>query len=208
MTDVLRIYVEKGTLKLELSLLALLILAVLLGALFFVGRRFWKLRRFRAVEVEIALGNVGKVTLQPNIQDIQIAHKIWVELTTRKAAVPLDEDHDVLVEVYDSWFALFQNVRTLLAEVPGSLIRTEHSTQELARIATETLNKGLRPHLTRWQARFRSWWEQNQGQLATKTPQELQREFPQYAQLIQELRAVNQDLRQYADALGHIVKGS
>src|SRR5207245_5582812 len=149
--------------------------------------RAWTLRRFHLVSLDIRLGGVGKVELRPNLEDIQIAHRIWVELITRKAALPIDPEHDVIVEIYDSWHALFLRVRQLIGDIPAQLVRKEKSTQELVRIATETLNKGLRPHLTRWQAQFRNWYAQEKDQLKTKTPQELQRLFPHYRDLIADL---------------------
>jgi hypothetical protein len=77
---------------------------------------------------------------------------------TRKAAQPIDIENDVILEIYDSWYALFGRIRQLISDIPGHMLRTEKSTQELVRIATQTLNDGLRPHLTRWQARFRHWY--------------------------------------------------
>jgi len=193
--------------RLELSFVSVVVILLVAGAVLLARYRRWGLHRYQPVEVDISLGSIGSVKFQPNDQDIQIAHKIWVELVTRKAALPFDPENDVILEVYDSWHAMFQTIRSLLGEVPGSLIRSERSTQELTRIATGTLNYGLRPHLTRWQARFRSWHEQHRSLLATKTPQELQREFPHYEQLVQELQAVSQQLAQYAAALQQIVQG-
>ena len=94
----------------------------------------------------------GRVELRPNIEDGQVAHRIWVELVTRKAALPIDPDLDVIVEVYDSWYALFGRVRQLIGDIPSRLVRKEESTRKLIKIATDTLNLGLRPHLTQWQA--------------------------------------------------------
>ena len=58
------------------------------------------------------------------------------------------------------------------------------------------LNKGIRPHLTKWQAQFRKWYENasledvNKG----KTPQELQKEFPKYNELFTDLKETNKHL--------------
>src|SRR5690349_12778333 len=68
---------------------------------------------YQLIQLDIQLGNIGCVQLRPNWEDIQIAHKIWTELVTRKAAIPIDPDHDVIVEVYDSWYGLFQRIRQL-----------------------------------------------------------------------------------------------
>lgn len=127
------------------------------------------------VELEISLGNVGKVRLQPNFNDIRIAHKIWTELVTRKAAIKIDVEHDVIMEVYGSWYSLFERTRNLIADIPAEQLRKEESTKQLVEIATQTLNEGLRPHLTRWQARFRNWYSHQEQELTTLTPQEVQK---------------------------------
>jgi hypothetical protein len=163
--------------------------------------------RYRVVEADVALGHIGHLKLQPNTQDIQIAHRIWTELVTRKAAIPIDPEQDVITEVYDSWYALFGRIRDLIAEIPADLIRRHESTKRLVWTATETLNEGLRPHLTRWQAAFRNWMKQHEVDLKEKSPQELQKDFPQYQTLIADLRRVNEGLIQYADALKKIAQG-
>jgi hypothetical protein len=153
------------------------------------------------------LGNVGSVELRPNNEDVQVAHRIWTELTTRKAAQPIDVEHDVIVEIYDSWYVLFGRVRQLIADIPGHMLRREKSTRELVRIATQTLNAGLRPHLTCWQARFRHWYENCPDTLKQKSPQDRQKEFPQYAELLADMKTVNSQLIQYAGELEKIIHG-
>lgn len=167
--------------------------------------RYW--RHFDLVNLDIKLGGVGKATFRPNIEDIQVAHRIWTELITRKAALPIDPEHDVLIEIYDSWYALFTRVRQLIGDIPVHLLRNEKSTQELVRIATSTLNQGLRPHLTQWQARFRNWYGQQADQLKTKSPQEVQRQFPDFEALLTDMKKVNQQLIQYAGELQKVVRG-
>ena len=171
-----------------------------------------RLRRSRkhlhVVQLNIELGNIGSVELKPNWEDIQVAHKIWTELVTRKAAIPIDPDHDLIVEVYDSWYALFQRIRQLISDIPSQCIRREKSTQSLVKIAVDTLNFGLRPHLTRWQARYRNWWQQTESELKVKGPQEHQRDFPEYDLLIADMVVVNRQLIQYAGELRKIVGGA
>lgn len=155
----------------------------------------------------ISLGGIGKVQLRPKVEDIDVAHKIWTELVTRKAALPIDTEHDIISEVYDSWYALFDRVRILVSQIPARLVREDRATEELVQIATKALNQGLRPHLTRWQARFRNWYVNQEEKLKTKTPQEVQREFPEYDELMSDLQRVNEDLIQYAEELQKLVRG-
>ncbi len=136
---------------------------------------------------------------------------VWLivtELVTRKAALPIDPEHDVIVEIYDSWYAMFGRVRQLISDIPGQLVRREKSTQMLVSIATKTLNDGLRPHLTRWQAQFRNWYSQRTEDLKTKSPQEIQRSFPEYSLLIEDMKKVNGQLIQYARELEKVIHGA
>ena len=202
--DLIRLYFDtKGLLILHVSpWLAVLFVLLIVFA-------WWRLHRgrFKLVKLDVKLGGIGTAEIRPTIEDVGIAHQIWTELVTRKAALPIDPDHDVIVEVYDSWYALFGRVRQLISQLPPNLVRDEPATKELIRIATESLNLGLRPHLTRWQARFRNWYSQQAEALRTRTPQEVQREYPEYDALMEDMRTVNRNLIQYASELRKISHG-
>jgi len=202
--DLLRLYLSEGySFALEIS--PWLVAVIVLFIVAIVVR--WRRHKFRVVSLNISLGGIGTVQLQPREEDIDLAHKIWTELVTRKAALPIDPEHDVIIEVYDSWYALFGRVRDLISQIPAKLIREEPATRELVRIATESLNKGLRPHLTRWQACFRNWYARQDEALKTKTPQDVQKEFPEYDELMKDLQRVNGELIQYAAELEKLVRG-
>lgn len=201
--EVFKVYFdEKYNFVLQISVWLILLLVLL-----FIVYFYWIKNKFRydLVKVDINLGNVGKAEFRPNKNDLQIAHKIWTELVTRKAAIPIDKDHDVIEEIYNSWYAMFQKVREFISDIPADLIRSNKSTKEIVRIATQTLNDGLRPHLTRWQARFRTWSESKKDKMMEMTPQEFQQEYPEYNDLIEDLMRVNGQLIQYAQELKKII---
>ncbi len=203
--DLLRFYLnDHNSLVLEVSpwLVGAVVVLVCLPLI-----RWWRRRRFSVVSLDVSLGGIGKAKLQPREEDIEVAHKIWTELVTRKAALPIDPEHDVISEVYDSWYALFGRVRELISQIPARMVREDNATQQLVTIATDSLNKGLRPHLTKWQARYRNWYIGQSEALKTKTPQEVQREFPEYEKLMEDLRRVNVELIQYAGELKKLVRG-
>lgn len=203
--DLFRFYLnDRNSLVLEVSpwLVGTVVIIVCLSLI-----RWWRRRRFSVVSLDVSLGGIGKVKLQPREEDIEVAHKIWTELVTRKAALPIDPKHDVISEVYDSWYALFGRVRDLVSQIPARMIREDNTTQQLVTIATDSLNKGLRPHLTKWQARYRNWYIGQSEALKTKTPQEVQREFPEYEKLMEDLGRVNRELIQYAGELKKLVRG-
>lgn len=200
---------DDGILTLELGPVALILLGLVL--LFFLyrialsGRGF--LRRWEAVEADVRLGGIGSVRLRPNAEDIQIAHGAWVELATRKAALPFDREHDVIDDVYNSWYELFGQMRQLAKQFPAHKLRSNQDSREMLDLLVEALNKGLRPHLTRWQARFRRWYERALTEHPEKSPQEVQRLYPQYEQLVSDLEQVSEDLREYTLVLKRIVTG-
>jgi len=207
--DLLRLYLDHRQLALEVSLyliVPLLALGIFLWWRAADGKSLF--HKYDVVSLNVQLGNVGNVTLKPNNEDIQIAHRIWTELMTRKAAQRIDIEHDVIIEIYNSWYALFGRVRQLISDIPGHLLRKEESTQKLVLIATQTLNEGLRPHLTRWNARFRHWYDNCPPKMKEDCPQDCQKQFPQYAELIADMMSVNEQLIQYANELEKIVKGS
>jgi len=166
-----------------------------------------KLPAWSVVEANVQLGGIGTIKICPSYEDIQIAHKAWVELVTRKAALPFDESHDVIAEVYDSWHTLFQEMRDLAKTIPAEKVRESKDTQELVRLIIDALNKGLRPHLTQWQARFRHWYEAQMDTVLDKSPQDVQRDYPHYRELVDDLLKVNKQLVEYAEVIKYISQG-
>ena len=157
-------------------------------------------------ELNIPLGGIGSIKIKSNQEVKQIAHKAWAELATRKIGLSFDPKNDVIIEVYSSWYQLFQEVRSLIKEIPSSHIKNK-STRELVDILVKTLNEGLRPHLTKWQAKFKRWYEFEiqKSSNASKTPQEIQRRFPQYKELTDELLTINKQLASYINELKKLI---
>jgi hypothetical protein len=166
-----------------------------------------RLRRFQSYSVSVGLPfGLGSKTYDTTPTDRIVAWKLYVQLVTRKAALPFDEEHDLIKEVYDSLFTLFEVTRDLLLNLPPREFQREEG---VASLMLRVLNDGVRPHLTRWQADFRRWWEaavvsdENRG----KTPQEIQRQYPRYTELIADLRNTNTELSKFADKLREISSG-
>jgi hypothetical protein len=154
-------------------------------------------------EIKIGLKDTSiTYSIIRSYENIEIAHKIYIELITRKAAIPIDKEKDVIKEIYDSWYILFQITRDEAKKIPGSLL-SENITKQLIEMSSTILNQGLRPHLTEYQAKFRRWYanslekEENKG----KSPQEIQKEYPEYESLIKSMLEVNQILIDYSKQL-------
>jgi hypothetical protein len=184
---------------------------IVMSILLFRSRRSWRsiFNTWKVEEANIKLGELGDVKIKPDYLDMQIAHKAWVELSTRKAGLAFDEEHDVITEVYDSWYKLFGEMRELVKQIPSDKIRTSEDTRKLVFLLVDALNKGLRPHLTKWQSRFRSWYEHesNTNQYRGKSPQEIQQHYPKYDELVKELKVVNQQMVEYTGFIKKLAHG-
>jgi hypothetical protein len=184
---------------------AILISAIVIGFIF-PHISFFK-QQYEIDEIELGIG-AGRITISPNQEDLQIAYRLWVELKTRKLGLPFDEEHDVIIEVYNSWHEFFKITRELIKAVPVVKVRGHKSTQIIVGISIDVLNKAVRPHLTKWQARFRHWYEIELSK-STNTdvpPQELQKRYPQYAALVAELKGTNARLVTYASMLTKLLE--
>jgi hypothetical protein len=142
--------------------------------------------------------NAFSVTIKVNMKNIDIAYMMFVQLRTRKIGVKFDDEYDVISEVYDSWYSAFQSIRELLMG-----IRPTPNNKELIDVGNKVLNIGMRPHLTKWQAKFRKWYtlELEKEENNKLTPQELQRKYPEYDQLISDLKSSQDQILELIDKL-------
>lgn len=141
------------------------------------------------------------ITIKVNMKNIDIAYMMFVQLITRKIGIKFDEDYDVIVEVYDSWYSAFQAIRELLMN-----IRPIPNNKELIDVGNKVLNIGMRPHLTKWQAKFRKWYthESKKEGSADLTPQEIQRMYPEYDELIFDLKKSQEQILELIEKLEKI----
>lgn len=158
---------------------------------------------------EIGIGD-QKFSFKPNYTDRQIGYAIWVELSTRKIGLEIDFDNDVIAEVYDSWYNYFSVTRELIKGISVSQIETT-STRAIVNLSIDVLNDGLRPHLTKWQARFRRWYDRelrrHDQDPSTQVPdlQEIQQSFPLYQDLKEDMERVNKSLMVYRQKMQQLV---
>jgi hypothetical protein len=166
-------------------------------------------RNFEIDQAEIGIGT-SKFRFRPNSTDKQVAYAIWVELSTRKIGLPIDLSHDVVVEIYDSWFNFFSVTRELIKSMSVTQVRRS-STQAIIKLSIEILNEGLRPHLTHWQARFRHWYDRELKRYDEREghgvldPQQIQSKFPQFEDLQNDMQRVNGALIKYRQKMRQLV---
>ncbi|PUU87344.1 MULTISPECIES: hypothetical protein [Halanaerobium] len=149
----------------------------------------------------------GQIEVKPNNRDYQIAYQLWIEISTRQLGQPIDFDNDIIEEIYDSWYDFFGITRVLIKEIPVSCYQKYKSTKEIVEISFQVLNQILRPHLTKWQAKYRKWLNENKEKYSNKSPQEIQKKFPEYDELIKDLRETNNKLKAYKRLMEEIAKG-
>ena len=210
--DLLQIKIDEWGIILKIGPLIITI-CVIAAIIFLValvkqrGLKFWA--KWEAVTVDIPIANLGRVTIHPNHETIKVAYRAWVELTTRKAAIPFDEENDVIAEIYDSWYELFKKLRDLAKEIPAQQLRNNKDTRELVRVMVIVLNEGLRLHLTKWHAKFRKWYNSalKNDENSELSPHEIQKDYPEYVALVNDLKQVNQAIIEYAQWLRQIAEG-
>jgi hypothetical protein len=166
------------------------------------------LRKFTSNSVSVGLPfGLGSRTYDTTPADRIVAWKLYVQLSTRKAALPFDEENDVIGEVYDSLYKLFETTRELLIALPPREFQRENG---VASLMLRVMNDGVRPHLTQWQFKYRKWWEE--AVVATenrsKSPQEIQRQYPYYIALVADLKKTNTELSKFSDELLAIARRS
>lgn len=207
-TEIFRLFLtDDYSLSVEVNIWILGGLTVLIMFFLLWKFKFAFTKAIEINEIELGLGN-QKIKLKPNYLHKQIAHKLWVELNTRKIGLEIDVDHDVIVEIYNSWYEFFRISRELVKEIPIQKIERAKETQTFVDLSIEVLNKGLRPHLTVWQAKFRRWYElelkKDEGLETHRTPQEIQRTYDDFDALVDDLVKVNQRLIEYKNTLRKI----
>ncbi|MDR0369527.1 MAG: hypothetical protein LBH96_03255 [Candidatus Peribacteria bacterium] len=127
-------------------------------------------------------------------------------MSTRKAGL-LFEDDDVIVEVYDSRYQLFTEFRELIKQIPSRELK-DPNTKKLIDILINSLNKGLRPHLTKWQSKFRKRFEKElkKDENEEKSCQEIQKTFPEYKEVVTDLQKINGELVEYTKELKKLIE--
>lgn len=210
--DIIKLYLDEKS-NLILSLHWSIYLLLFVSALFWIynlfDKRFLFLKNIEFDSAEIGIQG-QKICIKPNYTNIDIAYKIWVELNTRKIGLQIDFEHDVITDIYKSWYQFFGITRDLIKGLPASKVRGDKDSKELIQLSTKILNEALRPHLTLWQAKFRRWYvladslEENK----TKSPQELQREFPEYQQLKNDMTRINNNLIRYKQSVYKLAFGA
>ncbi len=174
----------------------------------FLKNKYWsKINNLFVSEMTIEINtSIFKCNtkLQRSYQNLYIANRIYIELVTRKAAILIDENKDVIFEVYDSWYILFKTIREEIKNLPGEVLVHNQNSKLIIELTIQILNEGLRPHLTEYQAEFRKWYSFKIKE-DERSPQEIQKDFPKHKELIGSMLKVNELLILYSQQLKQFV---
>lgn len=207
--DLFRIYINNFHISVDLNFVVIILLVLIWVIYFFFLRKNSSHFDLFSPEVQLSvpLGGLGSISIKADYSTLQIAYTAWVELITRKAGLLIDEDNDVIADIYSSWYQLFTKMRELIKTVPGPHLQKEN-TKKLIQLLIGTLNSGLRPHLTKWQAKFNMWYknELTKDENKDKTPQQIQRGYPEYNELMKDLVLINAQMVDYTNQLHKLVK--
>ncbi len=206
--DLFRIYFDNWHLGVDVNTFVIAGIALICLISFLIkGKNSFSEFWLPEVQLSVPLGGFGSVSIKADYTISQIAYTAWAELITRKAGLPIEIEDDVISEIYTSWYQLFGRMRELIKTIPAYQLRKEN-TKKLVRLLIDSLNKGLRPHLTKWQARFNKWYqnELTKEENKLKSPQEIQKNYPEYKELIADLIVINQQMVSYASELKKLVK--
>lgn len=192
-------------LEVQINWLGLVASIAFLVLLIMLVKWLMKKNHYRLNSMELSLPMGLNISIERNEATLYIANRIYVELMTRKAALVFDPDHDHLIEVYDSLYVLFKTIREELKSIPGGYLKDYPTSQELLSLGITILNMGLRPHLTQYQVRYRTWYATEQPKQSELPPQLLQKKYPNYDALVEDLQTVNAQISAWTDELGKLL---
>lgn len=197
-------FLDKSKLVMTLNVWVLLVNVCLIVGCYYFFELIIKKQFFKSIEISETVIGIGKSSIKIKCDKrVQgIAHKIWIELKTRKIGIMFEEDQDVITEVYDSWYEAFKIIRKQLEEIPEERIG---DAKELIDIVLKVLNDGLRPHLTKWQAKYRVWYKKEKEKNQNMTPQEIQKMYPEYQELVSDLKKTNEIMINFSKELRKII---
>ena len=178
---------------------------VFLSMIFLISLIVYAIYKVFKDKVKIRTLSIGSfsVDLECNRDVKSLANEVYIELSTRKISLPFDETNDLITEVYDSWYSVFEKFRQILKNMP--IKKQDKNIEKLTNLIMKILNHELRPHLTKWQAKFRKWYNDNKN--TNKDPQIIQREYPKYYELVEDLKRVNREMIELTEELEKIRKG-
>ncbi|MCU0497498.1 MAG: hypothetical protein MUF87_09120 [Anaerolineae bacterium] len=157
------------------------------------------MRKIKGKELSVSLPfGLGGIKLELDDKQQQAAWQLYVELVTRVTVQKLHPDHGMIREAMTSIYNVFEITRSILKSCGPDIVNGPES---LGPIAIEILNKGLRPFLTEWHPRLKSYEDKRPPGVSQL---EHERAWEHYQEIRDQLEKVRAGLSQYADILAYI----
>ena len=145
------------------------------------------------VKLDLKLPGIGGIagTWEPDESEVSAAWELYVEMVTRTPLGGFSSRDGSLREALDSIYSLFDTTRGILREY-GPAVARPKSGRELSfgYLAVSMLNLVLRPLLTEWHPKLRSW-ERDNSHLD-------ENEWKGRSDFLNALNEIRMQLRQYA----------
>lgn len=210
--DIINIELGWPFFQISVNIFAILLIAVIILILFILVKHFRKSNKRKSlyvteVDFEVGVG-IGKqnIKLVYDDKDKQIAYQLWVEICTRKIGVEWNDDTDIVIELFNSWHDFFGIARNLIKDIPVRSYMNISNEENIVDLSIKMLNNVLRPTLTKWHAGFIKWYN-TQINTDDRIPQEIQRSYKDYDQMIKEIKDLYHSMSYYINALYKIAFG-
>ncbi len=145
------------------------------------------------VKLDLQLPGIGGIagTWEPDESEVRAAWELYMEMVTRTPLGGFSSQDGSLREALDSIYSLFDTTRGILRKY-GPAVARPKSGRELSfgYLAVSMLNLVLRPLLTEWRPKLRSW-ERDNSNLD-------ENEWKGRSDFLNALNEIRMRLRQYA----------
>lgn len=190
------------SITLDIGTLIIAILGISAIIVYFCSKKRLKKLNFDIDECELGLTG-GAIHLKCNKMQQQIAFRIWVDINTRVLANKINLDVDNIRVINDSFYKCFTDTRELLKEIPVDKINSDG---ELVNLIVRFLNEVMRPYLTKWGVRYNKWYDNitENGKSKGDNPVDIQKSYPCYKELSNDLLSINEKVIKYSDKLHEI----
>ncbi|GER80210.1 MAG: hypothetical protein M5U11_10580 [Anaerolineales bacterium] len=156
-------------------------------------------QKIKAKKLTIGLPfNLGALEFENDEIQQKAAWALYVELSTRIAVQPLEQEEGILREALTSLYNVFNITRQILRDAGPEIAQ---GPQSLGVIAIDVLNKGLRPFLVKWHPILKSYEETKLAEVSTV---EHERKWEYAPEFRKELGQVREQMLLYVNALAKI----
>jgi len=156
-------------------------------------------QKVKATKLSVGLPfNLGQLEFVEDETQQRAAWELYVELTTRIAAQPLDPDTGILREAFTSLYSVFGITRDILKRAGPEVARGKNS---FGPVAINVLNKGIRAFLAKWHPLLQAHEENRPAGVSVR---DHERAWEQNAECRKALAEVQRQMTIYVDVLAKI----